>query len=56
MMPKVNASSNATVHEYAVKLRADGVYDIYIDGKLLISKGSADSALASLKEFLIQDL
>lgn len=41
--------NNKTVHEYKIKLRGDGVYDIYVDGNFIISKGSITSAVKELE-------
>lgn len=41
--------NNETKHAYLIKLRNDGVYDIYLDGNLMISKGSWMSALKELE-------
>ena len=41
--------NNATKHNYLVKYRKDGVYDIYVDGNFIISKGSIASAVKELE-------
>ena len=46
--------NNETIHEYKIKLRGDKIYDIYVDGKLMSSKGSIDSATAELKVIMAE--
>ena len=41
--------NNETKHNYLIKLRKDGVYDIYIDGNFIISKGSITSVVKELE-------
>ena len=41
--------ANKTVHEYKIKLREDKTYSIYVDGKLMATKGSIDSVVNELK-------
>ena len=41
--------NNETIHEYKIKHRGDGVYDLYVNGKLMASKGSIDSIINELK-------
>lgn len=40
--------NNATKHDYLIKSRNDGVYDIYVDGNFIVSKGSIASAIKEL--------
>lgn len=35
--------NNKTMYEVKIKLRGDGVYDLYLDGKWMASKGSYES-------------
>ena len=44
--------NNETKHEYKIKLRSDGVYDIYLDGVHMASKGSYKSALQELEPIM----
>lgn len=44
--------NNETKHEYKIKLRSDGVYDIYLDGVHMASKGSYKSALKELEPIM----
>ena len=41
--------NNETVHEYKIKLREDKTYSIYVDGKLMSTKGSIDGVVNELK-------
>lgn len=52
---KCNCTVNATVHEYVIKLRADHVYDLYMDDQWLVSRGSVDSVLETLENILKQN-
>jgi hypothetical protein len=44
--------NNATIHEYTIKRRGDGVYDIYLDDVYLCSKGSYKSVLQELEPIM----
>ena len=41
--------ANKTVHEYKIKLREDKTYSIYVDGKLMGTKGSIEGVVNELK-------
>jgi hypothetical protein len=41
--------NNETKHNYLIKLRQDNVFDIYVDGNFIISKGSITSAVKELE-------
>lgn len=41
--------NNETKHNYLIKLRHDNVFDIYVDGNFIISKGSITSAVKELE-------
>ena len=41
--------NNETIHEYKIKLREDKTYSIYVDGKLMGTKGSIDGVLEEMK-------
>lgn len=45
----MNVSSNATVMSYEIKWRGDKVYDLYLNGKHVASKGSIEKILEELK-------
>lgn len=44
--------ANKTVHNYTIKLREDRVWDLYLDGKWIISRGSHENILAELKTLM----
>lgn len=54
--PEQNSTVNATVHDYLVKYRADRVYDVYVDGKWVASKGSQESVCQLLSELFSENL
>lgn len=41
--------NNETKHNYIIKLRKDNVFDIYVDGNFIISKGSITSVIKELE-------
>lgn len=47
--------NNKTKHSYLIKLRHDGVYDIYVDKKWVVSRGSYQSMLEELKNIIESD-
>ena len=46
--------NNETKHNYLIKLRNDGVYDIYVDGNFIISKGSIASVIEELEVIMYE--
>jgi hypothetical protein len=42
--------SNATVLEVKVKQRADGVYDLYINGQWIVSRGHYENILDEIRK------
>lgn len=44
--------NNETKHNYLIKLRKDNVFDIYVDGNFIISKGSIASAVKELEAIM----
>ena len=46
--------NNETKHNYLVKYRNDGVYDIYVDGNFIVSKGSIASVVKELEVIMIE--
>ncbi len=46
--------NNETIHEYKIKLRGDGVYDIYVDDVHMCSKGSFKSVIEELKTIMLE--
>ena len=45
--------NNETIHEYKIKLRGDGVYDLYIDKVWVVSRGSYENILEELRKLMI---
>lgn len=41
--------ANKTVHNFTIKLREDRVYDLYLNGKWVVSRGSYEKILEELK-------
>ena len=41
--------ANKTVHNFTIKLREDRVYDLYLNGQWVASRGSYEGILAELK-------
>ena len=41
--------NNKTVHNFTIKYREDRVFDLYVDGKWMTSKGSHESILEELR-------
>lgn len=46
--------NNETKHNYLIKLRNDNVFDIYVDGNFIISKGSIASAVKELEVIMAE--
>ena len=46
--------NNATKHNYLIKLRNDNVFDIYVDGNFIISKGSIASTVKELEVIMAE--
>lgn len=44
--------ANKTIHNFTIKLREDRVYDLYLDKKLVISRGSIEGILEELKTIM----
>ena len=44
--------ANKTVHNFTIKLREDRVYDLYLDGKWIIARGSYENILTELKTIM----
>ena len=43
---------NETIHEYIIKLRGDNVYDLYVDGAWVASRGHYENILDELKRIM----
>ena len=48
--------ANKTVKKFMIKLREDRVYDLYIDDKWVLSRGSHDNILHELKKIMDVEL
>lgn len=48
--------ANKTVHNFTIKLREDRVYDLYIDGKWVLSRGNHENVLEELKTIMNAEL
>ena len=48
--------ANKTVHEFKIKLREDRVFDLYLDKKLIISRGSLDGIMEELKVLMEENV
>ena len=44
--------NNKTKHNYLIKFRESGVYDLYVDKKWVVSRGSYQSMLEELKNII----
>ena len=49
-------SNNTTVHSYEIKLRGDRVYDLYLDGKHIASRGSHEGIITELKTIMEENV
>ena len=48
--------ANKTVHNFTIKLREDRVYDLYLNGKWVVSRGSCENILAELKTIMEENV
>jgi hypothetical protein len=48
--------ANKTVKKFMIKLREDHVYDLYVDGQWVLSRGSHDNVLEELKKIMDAEL
>lgn len=44
--------NNETIHAFTIKQRGDYVYDIYVDGTWVVSRGRPDNVLTELKKLM----
>lgn len=44
--------NNITIEEVKIKLRGDHVYDVYVNGEWIASRGSYAGAFASIMNFI----
>jgi hypothetical protein len=47
--------ANKTVHNYTIKLREDRVFDLYLDGKWIASRGSYENIIEELKIIMTEN-
>ena len=48
--------NNKTVHNFTIKLREDHVYDLYLDGKWVVSRGSYENIITELKTLMEENV
>ena len=48
--------NNKTVHNFTIKLREDRVYDLYLNGKWMVSRGSYENILSELKTIMEENI
>ena len=48
--------NNETKFEWKIKLRYDNVYDLYVNGKWVLSRGSHENILEELKTIMDAEL
>lgn len=48
--------ANKTMKKFMIKLREDRVYDLYVDGKWVLSRGSHNNILDELKKIMDAEL
>lgn len=48
--------ANKTVHDFTIKLREDRVYDLYLNGKWISSRGSYENILKELKTLMEENV
>ena len=48
--------ANKTVHNFTIKLREDRVYDLYLDGKWVASRGSYENIITELKTLMEENV
>jgi hypothetical protein len=48
--------ANKTVHNFTIKLREDRVWDLYLDGKWIASRGSYENILVELKTLMEENV
>lgn len=44
--------NNKTIHEFTIKLRGDNVYDLYVDGEWVVSRGHYEKILDEVRDAL----
>lgn len=48
--------NNTTIHNFTIKRRGDHIYDIYVDKKHIVSRGSVEGVLAELKALMEENI
>lgn len=48
--------ANKTVHNFTIKLREDRVYDLYLNGQWIVSRGSYENILTELKTLMEENV
>lgn len=48
--------ANKTVHNFTIKLREDRVFDLYLDGKWMVSRGSYENIIVELKTIMEENV
>ena len=48
--------NNETKFEWKIKLRYDRIYDLYLNGKWIVSRGSYENILAELKTIMEENV
>lgn len=48
--------ANKTVHNFTIKLREDHVWDLYLNGKWIVSRGNYENILAELKTLMEENV
>lgn len=48
--------NNETKFEWKIKMRYDNVYDLYLDGKWIVSRGSYENILKELKTLMEENV
>lgn len=48
--------NNKTMHKFTIKLHEDRIYDLYIDGTWVLSRGSHENILDELKKIMNAEL
>lgn len=44
--------NNSTIHNFTIKLRGDNVYDLYVNGKWMASRGHYLNIVDELKKIM----
>ena len=44
--------NNKTIHDFTIKLRGDNVYDLYVDGEWIASRGHYENILDEVRSII----